>query len=63
MDDNLGLQEHRIAAREVMIMHGKGSEKETWKGVRPDYFSTWTLIVAFFVLTFNFVLLETYVFT
>lgn len=44
----------------MMILQGKGSERETWKGIRPDYFSTWTLIVAFFVLVFNFVLLETY---
>lgn len=35
------------------------SEEETWKQVRPDYMSTWTLISAFFVLVFNFVLLET----
>lgn len=53
------LQEHRIAAREVMIQQGKGSEKDTYKGIKPDFFSTWSLIVAFFVLVFNFVLLET----
>jgi len=34
-------------------------EEDTWKQVRPDYLSTWTLICAFFVLVFNFVLLET----
>lgn len=44
-----------------MKIQGKQTEKETWKGIKPDYFSCWTLIVAFFVLVFNFVLLETYV--
>ena len=42
-----------------MVMQGKTSEKETWKAIKPDYISAWTLIVAFFVLVFNFVLLET----
>lgn len=35
------------------------TEKETWKAIRPDYLASWTLICAFFVLVFNFVLLET----
>ncbi|XP_043068503.2 major facilitator superfamily domain-containing protein 8 isoform X1 [Drosophila bipectinata] len=52
-------QEHKIAAREVMVMQGGTSERETWKGIKPNYLSAWTLIVAFFVLVFNFVLLET----
>ncbi|XP_059216197.1 major facilitator superfamily domain-containing protein 8 isoform X1 [Stomoxys calcitrans] len=52
-------EERKIAAREIMIMQGKTSEKETWKSIKPDYISAWTLIVAFFVLVFNFVLLET----
>ncbi|EDW93740.1 major facilitator superfamily domain-containing protein 8 [Drosophila yakuba] len=52
-------EEHKIAAREVMVMQGGTSEKETWKGIKPSYLSAWTLIVAFFVLVFNFVLLET----
>lgn len=34
-------------------------EKETWKAIKPDYLASWTLICAFFVLVFNFVLLET----
>lgn len=55
----LNSQERKIAAREVMVMQGKESEKETWKSIKPDYVSAWTLIVAFFVLVFNFVLLET----
>ncbi|XP_065360293.1 major facilitator superfamily domain-containing protein 8 isoform X1 [Calliphora vicina] len=52
-------EERKVAAREIMIMQGKTSEKETWKSIKPDYISAWTLIVAFFVLVFNFVLLET----
>ncbi|XP_037806289.1 major facilitator superfamily domain-containing protein 8 isoform X1 [Lucilia sericata] len=52
-------EERKVAAREIMIMQGKSSEKETWKSIKPDYISAWTLIVAFFVLVFNFVLLET----
>lgn len=52
-------KEHSIAAKEVMKMQGKASEEETWKGIKPDYVSAWTLIGAFFVLVFNFVLLET----
>lgn len=42
-----------------MIRDGKETEKETWKGTKPNYFSSWSLIIAFFVLVFNFVLLET----
>lgn len=52
-------KEHKIAAREAMILQGKTSEKETWKAIKPDLISAWTLIGAFFVLVFNFVLLET----
>ncbi|XP_017128563.1 major facilitator superfamily domain-containing protein 8 [Drosophila elegans] len=52
-------EEHKIAAREVMVMQGGTSETETWKGIKPNYYSAWTLIIAFFVLVFNFVLLET----
>ncbi|XP_021935955.1 major facilitator superfamily domain-containing protein 8 isoform X3 [Zootermopsis nevadensis] len=52
-------QERRIAAREAMLHHGMESEEETWKQAHPDYISSWTLICAFFVLVFNFVLLET----
>lgn len=35
------------------------SEKEVLKCMKPDLVSSWTLIAAFFVLVFNFVLLET----
>uniref|UniRef100_A0A2M4AJY3 Putative transporter/transmembrane protein n=3 Tax=Anopheles triannulatus TaxID=58253 RepID=A0A2M4AJY3_9DIPT len=52
-------KEKRIAAREAMIKHGMQSEKETWKSMKPDYLSAWTLIFAFFILVFNFVFLET----
>lgn len=34
-------------------------EKEALKELKPDYVSSWMLIAAFFVLVFNFVLLET----
>lgn len=51
--------EHRIAAKEAMVAKGMENEKETWKSIKPDYLSAWTLIAAFFVLVFNFVLLET----
>ncbi|GLV43714.1 Cln7 [Carabus blaptoides fortunei] len=52
-------KEHRIAAKEAMMLQGKVSEEDTWKANKPDYLSSWTLIVAFFVLVFNFMLLET----
>ncbi|KAK9498571.1 hypothetical protein O3M35_003172 [Rhynocoris fuscipes] len=51
-------QERSIAAREAMLLSSSSTEKEAWKKVEPDYLSAWTLIVAFFILTFNFVLLE-----
>uniref|UniRef100_A0A182PKB7 Major facilitator superfamily (MFS) profile domain-containing protein n=1 Tax=Anopheles epiroticus TaxID=199890 RepID=A0A182PKB7_9DIPT len=54
-------KEKRIAAREAMMQQGLLSEKETWKSMKPDYLSAWTLICAFFILVFNFVFLETYV--
>ncbi|XP_058807793.1 major facilitator superfamily domain-containing protein 8 isoform X2 [Phymastichus coffea] len=52
-------KERKIAAREAMREQGKASEKETWKSMKPDYLAAWTLIWAFFILVFNFVLLET----
>ncbi|XP_050313323.1 major facilitator superfamily domain-containing protein 8 [Anthonomus grandis grandis] len=52
-------QEHKIAAKEAMFNQGKESEKEALKVLKPDYFAAWTLIVAFFVMVFNFMLLET----
>lgn len=52
-------KEKRIAAREAMVQQGKETEKETWKSTKPDYVSAWSLILAFFILVFNFVFLET----
>ncbi|KAL1138471.1 hypothetical protein AAG570_008534 [Ranatra chinensis] len=52
-------QERTIAAKEAMILSGAATEKAAWKEVKPDYISTWTLIMAFFIFSFNFVLLET----
>uniref|UniRef100_A0A336LTZ4 CSON004721 protein n=2 Tax=Culicoides sonorensis TaxID=179676 RepID=A0A336LTZ4_CULSO len=52
-------EERKIAAKEIMILQGKTSERETWKAIKPDKVSAWTLIGAFFVLVFHFVLLET----
>ncbi|EZA60276.1 Major facilitator superfamily domain-containing protein [Ooceraea biroi] len=52
-------KEHKIAIKEAMRNEGKATEEETWKAIKPDYLASWTLICAFFVLVFNFVLLET----
>ncbi|XP_039754650.1 major facilitator superfamily domain-containing protein 8 isoform X2 [Pararge aegeria] len=52
-------KEHPIAAREAMLAHGKQSEKEALQALKPDLVGSWTLVGAFFVLVFNFVLLET----
>ncbi|XP_016917514.1 major facilitator superfamily domain-containing protein 8 isoform X2 [Apis cerana] len=51
--------ERRIAIREAMRNEGKQTEEETLKSIKPDNLAAWTLICAFFVLVFNFVLLET----
>ncbi|CAK9802300.1 Major facilitator superfamily domain-containing protein 8 [Anthophora quadrimaculata] len=50
--------EHRIAIREAMQTEGKATEEETLKSIKPDNIAVWTLICAFFVLVFNFVLIE-----
>ncbi|KAF5280086.1 hypothetical protein FQA39_LY18153 [Lamprigera yunnana] len=52
-------KEHKIAIREAMMIHGKETEKEIWKDHKVDYLAAWTLLVAFFGLVFNFMLLET----
>lgn len=52
-------KERKIAAREAMLKKGLNTEKETWKNVKQDYLSAWTLIIAFFILVLNFMLLET----
>lgn len=51
-------QDRRVAAREQMILHGKETEKEAWKAIKPDYLTSWALIFSLFVFGFNFVLLE-----
>ncbi|CAH0586745.1 unnamed protein product [Chrysodeixis includens] len=52
-------KERKIAAREAMIAQGTANEKDALKAMKPDPVSSWTLVAAFFVLVFNFVLLET----
>lgn len=52
-------KEHKIASKEAMLKTGKTDEKEVWREEKINYFSAWSLIVAFFVLVFNFMLLET----
>ncbi|KOB68795.1 Major facilitator superfamily domain-containing protein 8 [Operophtera brumata] len=52
-------KERKIAAREAMLAQGTHSEKEAMEALKPDLVSSWTLVGAFFVLVFNFVLLET----
>ncbi|CAH0552806.1 unnamed protein product [Brassicogethes aeneus] len=51
--------EHKIASREAMQKSGTNNEKDTWKMFKPSYFAAWTLLVAFFVILFNFMILET----
>jgi MFS transporter, ceroid-lipofuscinosis neuronal protein 7 len=51
-------KDKKIAAREQMLIHGKQTEKETWKSIKPDYLVSWALIFSLFVFVFNFVLLE-----
>lgn len=50
-------KDKRVAAKEQMILQGKKNEKDTWKHTKPDYATTYTLILSFFVIVFNFVLL------
>ncbi|XP_037969233.2 major facilitator superfamily domain-containing protein 8 [Plutella xylostella] len=52
-------KDRQIAAKEAMRAQGKQTEKEALKSMKPDLISSWTLVAAFFVLVFNFVLLET----
>ncbi|XP_046670778.1 major facilitator superfamily domain-containing protein 8 [Homalodisca vitripennis] len=51
--------ERPIAAREAMVLSGAESERAAWKCCKPDFLCAWTMIIAFFILVFNFVLLET----
>lgn len=52
-------EERPIAAKEAMVVQGKDSEKAAVDAIKLDYIAAWALIVAFFVLVLNFVLLET----
>lgn len=52
-------EECPIAVKEAMVLQGKDSEKDAVEAVKLDYIAAWTLIVAFFILVLNFVLLET----
>lgn len=52
-------KEHKIASREAMLKRGKTDEKEMWKEEKINYLSAWSMIIAFFVIVFNFMLLET----
>lgn len=52
-------EERPIAAKEAMIVQGKDNEKAAVDAIKLDYIAAWTLIIAFFILVLNFVLLET----
>uniref|UniRef100_A0A336LET2 CSON008035 protein n=1 Tax=Culicoides sonorensis TaxID=179676 RepID=A0A336LET2_CULSO len=52
-------EEKPIAAKEAMVAQGKESEKAAVDAIPLDYIAAWTLIVAFFAIVLNFVLLET----
>lgn len=52
-------KEFKIATKEAMKKSGTDNEKDTWKMYKPSYFAAWSLLVAFFVIVFNFMLLET----
>ncbi|XP_030751694.1 major facilitator superfamily domain-containing protein 8 isoform X2 [Sitophilus oryzae] len=52
-------KEHMISMKEAKQKQNLDEDKNSWKGPKPDYFAAWTLIVAFFVMVFNFMLLET----
>uniref|UniRef100_A0A6M2DTX9 Putative transporter/transmembrane protein n=1 Tax=Xenopsylla cheopis TaxID=163159 RepID=A0A6M2DTX9_XENCH len=51
--------ERKIAAKEAMVLQGMDNEKQAWKSIKTNHIAAWSLIAAFFVLVFNFVLLET----
>ncbi|XP_051175017.1 major facilitator superfamily domain-containing protein 8 isoform X2 [Leptopilina boulardi] len=53
--------EHKIAAREALKEQNDSeiAEESSWKSRKIDYLASWTLICAFLVLVFNFVLIET----
>lgn len=51
-------KDHSIAIREQMMIQGKENAKETWKSSKVDYLLTFSLIFAYFIVTFNLVILE-----
>lgn len=51
-------KDHHIAVKEQMALQGKKNAKETWKSVRIDYLLAGSLIFAYFIVTFNLVILE-----
>lgn len=51
-------KDHHIAVKEQMALQGKENAKETWKSVRIDYLLAGSLIFAYFIVTFNLVILE-----
>lgn len=51
-------QECSIAVKEAMVKQGEATETEAIRAYKIDHFSAWTLIMAFFVLVLNFVILE-----
>ncbi|KAK5650104.1 hypothetical protein RI129_001133 [Pyrocoelia pectoralis] len=52
-------KEHKIAIREAMHKQGMDDEESLWKEHKVDYLAAWTLLIAFFGIVFNFMLLET----
>ncbi|XP_023023501.2 CLN7/MFS domain-containing 8 [Leptinotarsa decemlineata] len=52
-------KERKIALKEAMLKLGKDNARDTWKEERTNLFSAWSLVVSFFVIVFNFMLLET----
>lgn len=50
--------DHNIAVREQMMIQGKESVKDMWKSAKIDYLITWSLIFAYFIVSFNLVILE-----
>lgn len=52
-------KEQTIAVKEAMAAQGESSEEAAVGAYKIDLVSAWTLIVAFFILVLNFVILET----
>jgi MFS transporter, ceroid-lipofuscinosis neuronal protein 7 len=51
-------EDHNISVREQMFLQGKETAKETWKTIKLDYIVVWSLIFAYFIVSFNLVILE-----